>query len=242
MPTLRRRLLLPFHKVKYGVISKEKLLADLLNWQYLYIAGRLHKPTICIGNCDDEILDAQRKNATSALSASLLLQNLRNNEQRQEVFSFSQLFFSIARISYTGDFRMTVGAEDQNKVNKLIQSPGQYGRWVDMYTETLAEFRGRGLLDITKTQNDQNSFVECNLQDLSVRKELIRQLPKSLQKTLDTISKDNSELLGPTLATGLTKIVAPSARIQGVKGLLTAGLSKSIKYAAAKFSKGRMSR
>ena len=35
--------------IKYGVISRAAMLADLLDWESLYAAGRLHKPVRFVG-------------------------------------------------------------------------------------------------------------------------------------------------------------------------------------------------
>lgn len=57
---------------KYGVISTHHLVDDLLNWRTMYAAGRMHKPTLALVEHED-VLNAQRVNMQSALTASLLM-------------------------------------------------------------------------------------------------------------------------------------------------------------------------
>ena len=41
-------------QIKYGLISRTDLEADLINWTTLYLAGRLHKP-VKILECDQDV-------------------------------------------------------------------------------------------------------------------------------------------------------------------------------------------
>ena len=54
---------------------------------------------------------ALRMNLTSAMHTALLL--------LPDRFTEDQLFMTLTALSYTGDFRMTVG-EDRNKVAKIV--------------------------------------------------------------------------------------------------------------------------
>lgn len=58
--------------VKYGVISRSRLVSDLECWSDLYIAGRMHKP-MHILLCSEEVRRAARTNLQSACSTALLL-------------------------------------------------------------------------------------------------------------------------------------------------------------------------
>lgn len=103
------------NNLKYGVIQKEDFLEDLKEWKYLYGAGRWHKPVMAFLEKDDEILEAQQNtNLPGALAAALL-------SSESSAISLVELFIRIAGISYAGDPRMKLRAEDPNKVDNLVR-------------------------------------------------------------------------------------------------------------------------
>mmetsp|Transcript_14028 Transcript_14028/g.19928 ORF Transcript_14028/g.19928 Transcript_14028/m.19928 type:complete len:411 (+) Transcript_14028:39-1271(+) len=242
-------------EIKYGVVSTDELIKDLTCWKYLYLAGRMHKPTVEIDlmnatlsehedqsmqeqevvNRRDEIAEAQRQNLLAAVSASILLHG--GQENRDTSLPIIQLYNTIAGISYAGDIRMQTGAEDPNKVKKLVETPGMQALWDGMYATIFSDMQSLGIL----TKDDVK--LELDFDDIAMRKQLILNLPKRLQ--FDEIvgvasSKDSIHRGSELLRAELANIVAPAAKSQSIKGFFSAGVSKSFKYAMAKFAKGRL--
>lgn len=102
--------------VKYGVISVDTLVKDLMDWETLYMAGRMHKP-INVLRDEPRIKLANQVNLSSAVRASLLL--------LPETFSEEELYREITSLSYRGDFRMAVG-ENPNKIKNIVSTQSDY--------------------------------------------------------------------------------------------------------------------
>lgn len=242
-------------QLKYGVVSSDDLIRDLIHWDYLYLAGRMHKPIVSIElslNSNEKITSkrtneidyAQRTNLLSAVSASLLLHSSSYDEECNSSISTSKLYNTIAGLSYSGDIRMQIGAEDPNKVNKLVETQGMMERWDEKYLDTISHLQRVGLLSmVVNNSSSISTNLETNLSDMSIRKQLVQNLPLRLRSHSDlivgSIDKPESLLQGSLiLCQELAKIVAPAARSQSIKGFFTAGMVKSWRYAMAKFSKG----
>ena len=101
--------------IKYGVVSVDSLVRDLLDWETLYLAGRLHKPVRVLRDEPRARLAAQ-VNLSSAVRTALLL--------LPETFSEEDLYTEVAALSYRGDFRMAVG-ENPNKVKNIVAAQGE---------------------------------------------------------------------------------------------------------------------
>ena len=230
-------------KMKYGVVDREDLEIDLTQWDSLYLAGRLHKPTLPIVSKDSNLLEAQTKNLRAATAAALLL-----SPQSSSTISWPNLYRQIAALSYTGDFRMQVGGEDPQKLNKLVQAPGQLQRFHDLYRPILKSYETSGLLSLSESSSSSGGVgggggLELNSEDASAISNFWQQLPQSLQDAANATSNSNNHVMGnDALAKALAAIVAPAARNQSFKGVFTLGFRKSIQYASAKLSKGLLSR
>jgi len=98
--------------IKYGVTTVDNLCSDLLNWRSLYLAGRMHKPLRIIKD-DARVRLTQQVNLTSAMRATLLT--------LPAEFSEIELFERLAGISYTGDPRMVLPAENRAKVGNIVR-------------------------------------------------------------------------------------------------------------------------
>ena len=211
--------------VKYGVVEANMIKDDLRDWKYLYLAGRLHKPTVCIVE-NEEIIELQNQvNLPAALATSLLLLSNNNNTTTNvQTYSLSTIYQQIATISYAGDLRVSVGAEDPLKIQKLVHSDGQFERWNDLYKDSLDILKSSGIVSVL-----DDDHVECNL-DESTRDELWKRVPLHVRRIGGTGIDD--------LQLSLASIVAPAARNQTIKGVVTAGPVKSAVYALNKLKKG----
>ncbi|GIY18506.1 hypothetical protein CDAR_527561 [Caerostris darwini] len=220
--------------IKYGVISTNHLIEDLLDWQTLYISGRLHKPVKLLKKIKDtDVQQALQTNLQSALHASLLC--------LPETFSEVKLFLKIAELSYSGDFRMYFG-EDKQKVENIVMN--QVSDFRDLYAEQL-KLMPQLHWNQSQCTIEQDGSTATTLHHLNL-------LPKTVQHNLlvmwnkDGRYRDLEDVLqsvafDPQCSEMVQKAIQDitwwSSITQSVKGILTAGILKSLKYSSRKIKK-----
>lgn len=213
--------------IKYGVLSSKHLVRDLNDWTDLYVAGRLHKPIqILIPPNSQSITDALDRNLRSAIVAACLL--------LPQKFSYFDLFYHIAKLSYSGDFRMIFG-ENKDKVKNIVQP--QLESFIDLYKPHLKQFsfclqipdvmspHSERLISQDKSQ--QTLVKHLNGLPNNVMIKLLGRQPKT-EDELIRLAKDPK--LPSNFARSLESIVWRSSVTQSIKNIPTAGLTKAIRY------------
>lgn len=223
--------------IKYGVVSRPALVTDLLDWSDLYLAGRLHKPVEVIHKTSNsELRTALQLNLHSAVHTALLI--------LPESFSECEFYTTISSLSYAGDFRMMFG-EDKRKVQKIVEP--QMDAFRELYSpviNTLSNF-----LDLSKESGlcSQDISPEACIHHLN-------QLPRAPQRAIVRLwNRDSGKLrqdtedalraiaydpdCGLILLECIKNIVWTSSVRQSLKGILTAGIVKSLQYSGKKIVK-----
>ncbi|WVW78409.1 hypothetical protein I302_100363 [Kwoniella bestiolae CBS 10118] len=242
--------------VKYGIISTSSLITDLTQWKTFYLSGRLHKPTLSLispsgqsqGSSLTEALEINLKNALSLALLSL-----------PERFTEDALWETIAGLSYSGDPRMNIpGGENPQKIKNIVRGPGAREGFRGMYGPYLAEMGVRwvdGEKDgyVSGQWRGDSEGVLCKPTSPEYQVELFDSLPTSLRESVlnhydtseagMTNEQDRSmravrdPKFNSIVSTELRNIIHRPALRQSIKGLFTAGFTKSYWYALAKFRK-----
>jgi mitochondrial translocator assembly and maintenance protein 41 len=242
-------------RMKYGVIATRALVADLTQWTTLYASGRLHKPVRWVRQTPD-LAAAAATNHAHALRAARLLLPAR--------FPLDSLWHAIARISYGGDWRMTVG-ENPRKVEKIVE--GSRAHFLRTYRSALEADLGRTLFaDLPEAGYEDSgnrwAIVEQDM-SLPTRLSLLSSLPAwihhdlvrryrasrphaerdvahgvaSLHTALRAVAAQSPPATARLLADALANRVGRYARSQSLKGFASAGPARSWAYVAEKLAK-----
>jgi mitochondrial translocator assembly and maintenance protein 41 len=241
------------HKIKYGVVHGDDLKDDLCDWKYLYLAGRLHKPTVNVYTTPEAAAVEQaqlERNLPSALhTALLILSGTTNNKGSAEVDEL-HVYETIAGLSYSGDFRMRFGAEDPNKIRNLVASAGSRARFRHLYRSAAQQLERQGIVSIHPHAHASSNGTWTWDASASALRALAEPLPARLQRAVAGSAEEPGsssalmaaaapESMSLRVQNELHRIVAPAARYQSVKGLVTAGsIRTSITYALRKLRKG----
>jgi translocator assembly and maintenance protein 41 len=224
--------------MKYGVVQADDLSRDLTNWSCLYLAGRLHKPVVMVLSNDDELeAQQQERNLPAALSAAMLLQ-WHEHGVDNNTYNTVDVYQRIASLSYTGDPRMSLRAEDPAKISNLVHSPGQLDRFQSLYRPAAVQLQRQGILSVDSNHHHQWTWDANNP---LAHAQLWQSLPVAIRSQCRYDSKSGATAAAAAaslLPRVLAATVAPAARYQSIKGLWTAGLVRSAVYAFRKLSKG----
>lgn len=153
--------------VKYGVMDINTLCDDLLDWDTLYVSGRMHKPVAMLIT-DPRVRLAQQVNLASALRVSLLL--------LPETFTEVELYTRIASLSYTGDFRMSVpGGENANKVRNIVLA--QRSQFRRLYSGLIGSL---GTVEVKESREDR--YYMNQDRSAKARAQMAERLPLRLRE------------------------------------------------------------
>ncbi|XP_045760449.1 glutamic acid-rich protein isoform X2 [Maniola jurtina] len=213
--------------IKYGVVSQKDLIADLLDWNHLYLAGRLHKPVEIIKKTNSSQLQiALQSNLRSAVHTALLV--------LPETFSEYDFYFTISNLSYAGDFRMTFG-ENKNKVRNIVQP--QLLNFRELYRPILQQFHAYVDFPTGDAQCHQDIHPETKLHHLMQLPMVPQQrivkfwnhggLQQDMEDVLRAVAYDID--CAVILRQILKDLVWQSSVRQSLKGIPTAGFLKSIR-------------
>ncbi|XP_050524895.1 phosphatidate cytidylyltransferase, mitochondrial [Daktulosphaira vitifoliae] len=213
-------------KFKYGVIDYEDFRRDLLFWESLYIAGRLHKPVLILH--DEGLSKLVVHNLESAMHAALL--------QLPEKFEEIDLWLTIAGLSYKGDFRMIIG-EDKNKIQNIVKP--QMDNFRLLYSPIIKSMSHVVTLNTIGHQDKsvESKIFHLNKLPINLKNKLIKNLEKIEKKNqiLHEIAMRNDTNI--LVSNSINQIVFYTSLTQSLKGILTAGLLKSIIYSLSKLKK-----
>lgn len=164
--------------IKYGVVNLDTLCGDLRDWDTMYLAGRLQKPVKILRD-HPQVRLANQMNLLSAVRVALLLLPAEFNE--------FELYSTIAGMSYMGDIRMSLPAEDPGKVKNIVS--GQMANFRRLYAPLIENLPNVIFNDPRCTQRDWIDDPNTNVrltQDMDPvkRGNMVSRLPASFREKL----------------------------------------------------------
>jgi len=164
--------------LKYGVVNLDTLYTDLATWSNLYLAGRLQKPVKILRD-DPRIRLANQINLISALRTALL--------SLPPSFTERDLYTKIAGLSYLGDPRMAVGAENPAKISNIVDN--QIVNFRQLYLPLIEDLPNLTFKDRSTSKPDwaENPELDCRIeQDMEPgrRGNMVRRLPAAFRRRL----------------------------------------------------------
>jgi len=202
-------------KIKVGVVESKTLLADLKEWNSLFIAGRTHKP-IKILKSDSDFEKAISINREYALKVALILLGGEFTEQ--------ELFEEIARISYRGDVRL----DDPEKVKNIVSAN------VEAFRQIYLPLLETCDLAMNKCVEDGHSLFDKI--DFLIKDGVEPSLPSGILKSIQKRIQAEDEF-GPVIKKHLKNLVRNSGFSQVIKGAITTDPHKTLAYGAEKIRK-----